>query len=100
MRPYRRQSSSFSQRQQDLSTITTRHEGRPDRLYIERRILRGEYPREIARDLWYWLRRTLKDLRYQCDEERAAQLSRQLAYLCSNYDTDTRNDAAQGLHVS
>lgn len=71
-----------------------------DHQYIERRMQRGEYAREVARDLWYWLRRTLKDIRYEGDCERAAQLARQLAYLCRTYRTESLTDPAQGPKVA
>lgn len=95
---YRRSSTSL--KALDLATLSRLHGSFPDRLYIEKRLLKGEYARNVARDLWFWLRRTLNDLRYQCDEERAAQLARQLAYLCQNYQTESLTDPYQGPKVT
>lgn len=62
-------------------------------------MLRGDYAREVARDLWFWLRHVLNDLRYPCDDERAAQLTRQLCYLCTHYNTETLSDCHQGMAI-
>lgn len=69
---------------------------RSHQAYIERRMERGEWARNVARDLWFWLNRVLDDLRYPCDDDRAAQLARQLCYLCSHYNTETESDSYQG----
>jgi len=67
----------------------------PHRRIIERRMVR-EYARQVARDLWFDLNRLLNNIRGATDEVRAAELAAQLAYLCTNYDTETRTDDYQG----
>ena len=68
-----------------------------DHAYVERRMLRGEYARAVGRDLWFWLRIVIREARGKSDDDRAAQLARQLCYLCQNYDAETATDRYQGM---
>jgi hypothetical protein len=73
----------------DQQAVARTH-GDPDRLYIEQRLLRGHYAKEIASDLWRQLRRTLDNPSHPSDDCRAAQLTRQLSYLCQNYQVEDK----------
>lgn len=63
------------------------------------RLCKRSTPKEVARDRWMWLRKVLKDARYSCDDDHAAMLARQLAYLCTRYNTDSVNDPFQGMNL-
>lgn len=68
----------------------------PWRHYIDRRLDDGDTAQSIARDLWFWLSRTLNDARFRTDDDAAARLTRQLAYLCAHYDVRSADDPYQG----
>ena len=68
------------------------------RAYVERKMAKGEYAREVARDIWSRIRAALhQPVWYEADADLLAFRVRCLVYLCEHYDTHTETDRYQGM---
>jgi hypothetical protein len=64
--------------------------------YVERRMARGDYARNVGRELWGALNRALNVAHDEVDDDLAAFYSRCLVYLTLTYDAMTSVDQYQG----
>ncbi len=67
--------------------------------FVERRMRRGEYARNVGRELWGGLNRVLDIARDEIDDELAAYYTRCLVYLTRAYDSQTAADQYQGRRL-